>query len=318
MRKILSFVFILSVCFSVLISCKSQEEEIQKPLANIGSDNKSITVAIYLKSDISYVNLFRTELDEKGELIDDGDKLNIAQFVPLDNSTPAISFNDSLIVSGKRYAYCLRYCTDGVYEYSGWSDWPSKIIDAEEDEKELLPALITDFSDGDLKYSVPDGCYFEFDEHHSWLTVKGGQIMLSDEVVKSGIFDNYVPCLVVSNGKRTCPFAIDSSLTPDVPIEEDKHIDLRDILTADFFDTDITVEGIILEKAEKKPDGKPFNQIQWSQLAEIEVKDLEGKMLDSIKISFGTTSDENHDFSGYERAATVDLVTELASDFSAY
>lgn len=317
MRKILSFAAVLSVCISVLMSCKPQEEEIQKPLAKI-NDN-SIIVSIYLKSDISYVNLFRTELDKNGMLVDENDKLNRAQFIPLDNSTPAISFEDTLIVSGKKYAYCLRYCTDGVYEYSAWSDWPSKVIDDENDEKEPLPAPVTEFSDNTyLKYTVPDGCWFEFDETYSWLIVKGGQINLSEEVIAMGTFSGYIPCLVVSNGKQTRPFAIDASLTSDDPIEEGYVIDLRDILTKDFFDTAVSVGGIVLEKADKKLGNEPYNQIEWSQLAEIAVKDSAGRNLDTIKISFGTSSDKNSDFSGYERTATAGYAEKAISDFSAY
>lgn len=316
MRKILSFAAVLSVCISALISCKSQEEEIQKPVVDIDMKNRSISVALYLKPDISYVNLFRTELSENGMLVDENDKLNRAQFIPLDNSTPAISFEDSLIVSGRKYAYCLRYCTDGFYEYSAWSEWPSNGIDG---EKEPLPAPETDFlRNEDLKYTVHDDCWFEFDEIRSLLTVKGGQIELSADVINTGAFDEYIPCLVVSNGKKTRSFIIDSLLTSDVPIEEGRIIDLRTILARDFFDTDISIDGIVLEKAKKRPGDKPFNRIEWSQLAEIAVKDSAGRNLDTIKISFGTSSDKNSDFSGYERAITAGYAEKAVSDFSAY
>lgn len=315
MKKILGFLCILPAVFFALTSCKSQDdEEIQKPYITINNATNSIDVALYLKSDISYANLFRRKLNNTtGEKLDDSAE-NIAQFFPLGNSLPAITFNDKLISDEQMYAYCVRYFKDGRYEITGWSDWPR--VNSEENAS-FIPAPLTSYSDADFKYIIPDGCYLEFDKTYSWLTVKGGTIELPASA--SVLFDGYTPCLVVSAGSKTRPFSIKSSLEN---LDEDFVIDLRNILLKDFFDVDIKIEGFVFEKTEKKPSGAQFNQIMWSQIAPVTVKNSEGTVLNTIKVSLGASSDENHDLSGYSRfaASTADDTdnAETVPDLSAY
>ena len=316
MKKILGFLCILPAVFFALTSCKSQDdEEIQKPYITIDNANSSIDVSLYLKSDISYLNLFRIKLNNTtGDFQKGAEPENIAEFFPLGNSLPAITFNDKLISDEQMYAYCVRYFKDGRYEITGWSDWPR--VNSEENASFIL-APATGYSDADFKYIIPDGCYLEFDKTYSWLTVKGGTIELP--ATASVLFDGYTPCLVVSAGSKTRPFSIKSSLEN---LEEDFVIDLRNILLKDFFDVDIKIEGFVFEKTEKKPSGAQFNQIKWSQIVPITVKDLDGKEVESAKISLGASSDENHDLSGYSRfaASTADDTdnAETAPDLSAY
>lgn len=316
MKKILGFLCILPAVFFALTSCKSQDdEEIQKPYITIDNANNSIDVSLYLKSDISYLNLFRIKLNNTtGDFQKDAKAENIAEFFPLGSSLPSIQFKDKLIVTEQMYAYCVRYFENGKYEYSGWSDWPR--VDSTENAA-FISAPATGYSDADFKYIIPDGCYLEFDKTYSWLTVKGGTIELPASA--SVLFDGYTPCLVVSAGSKTRPFSIKSSLEN---LEEDFVIDLRNILLKDFFDVDIKIEGFVFEKTEKKPSGAQFNQIKWSQIVPITVKDLDGKEVESAKISLGASSDENHDLSGYSRfaASTADDTdnAETAPDLSAY
>ena len=149
MKKILGFLCILPAVFFALTSCKSQDdEEIQKPYITIDNANSSIDVSLYLKSDISYANLFRRKLNNTtGEELD-GSAENIAQFFPLGNSLPAITFNDKLISDEQMYAYCVRYFKDGRYEITGWSDWPR--VNSEENAS-FIPAPTTGYSDADFK-----------------------------------------------------------------------------------------------------------------------------------------------------------------------
>ena len=314
MKKILGFLCILPAVFFALTSCKSQDdEEIQKPYITIDNANSSIDVSLYLKSDISYANLFRRKLNNTtGEKLDDSAE-NIAQFFPLGNSLPAITFNDKLISDEQMYAYCVRYFENGKYEYSGWSDWPR--VDSTENAA-FISAPATGYSDADFKYIIPDGCYLEFDKTYSWLTVKGGTI--EPPASASVLFDGYTPCLVVSAGSKTRPFCINYSLKIDENLVEGFIIDLRNILLKDFFDVDIKIEGLVFEKTEKKPSGAQFNQIMWSQIAPVTVKNSEGTVLNTIKVSLGATSDENHDLSGYSRFAASTTDAETVPDLSAY
>ena len=313
MKKILGFLCILPAVFFALTSCKSQDdEEIQKPYITIDNANNSIDVSLYLKSDISYLNLFRIKLNNTtGDFQKDAKAENIAEFFPLGSSLPSIQFKDKLIVTEQMYAYCVRYFENGKYEYSGWSDWPR--VDSTENAA-FISAPATGYSDADFKYIIPDGCYLEFDKTYSWLTVKGGTI--EPPASASVLFDGYTPCLVVSSGSKTRPISIKSSLEN---LEEDFIIDLRNILLKDFFDVDIKIEGFVFEKTEKKPSGAQFNQIKWSQIVPVTVKNSEGN---TIKVSLGASSDENHDLSGYSRfaASTTDDTdnAETVPDLSAY
>ena len=319
MKKILGFLCILPAVFFALTSCKSQDdEEIQKPYITIDNANSSIDVSLYLKSDISYLNLFRIKLNNTtGDFQKDAKAENIAEFFPLGSSLPSIQFKDKLIVDKQMYAYCVRYFENGKYEYSGWSDWPR--VDSTENAA-FIPAPATGYSDADFKYIIPDGCYLEFDKTNSRLTVKGGTI--EPPASASVLFDGYTPCLVVSAGSKTRPFCINYSLKIDENLTEGFIIDLRNILLKDFFDVDIKIEGLVFEKTEKKPSGAQFNQIMWSQIAPVTVKNSEGTVLNTIKVSLGATSDENHDLSGYSRfaASTADDTdnAETVPDLSAY
>ena len=120
----------------------------------------------------------------------------------------------------------------------------------------------------------------------------------------------------------SCCEAIFDFLSDYENLTEGFIIDLRNILLKDFFDVDIKIEGFVFEKTEKKPSGAQFNQIMWSQIAPVTVKNSEGTVLNTIKVSLGASSDENHDLSGYSRfaASTADDTdnAETVPDLSAY
>ena len=279
----LKFLCLCAFVFS-LISCKEVSEDGNKPALNVKGD--SIIVSFAVDEKAKYVNIFRREADLTGDEPVYGKVLNIGQVIPKKNQETAFTFEDALIYKGANYQYCVRYCMGDYYYLSNWSDIKSNDDFGFVNESEITPDV--------------GSCYLQYNSATSSLMLVGGDI----DAIKG------VPALIFSyKDKETTVSRVFA-----LPIQEDivnknelkvgTPIDLRSLLTADFFSKEITLEGVIGEDVVKggpddDGDGEVdivyYEKVFWTLPAAIEVRDANGTV-ESIKIDINN-ADNGHDYS---------------------
>ena len=281
----LKFLCLCAFVFS-LISCKEVSEDGNKPALNVKGD--SIIVSFAVDEKAKYVNIFRREVINF-ETSEFGKNVNVGQVIPKKNQETAFTFEDTLIYKGTDYQYCVRYCMGDYYYFSNWSD----IKNSGSCGHELSVSFEPDVG----------SCYLQYNSATSSLVLVGGDI----DAIKG------VPALIFSyKDKETTVsrvFALpiqEEIVDPAVKkiLKADTVIDLRSLLTADFFSKEITLEGVIGEDVVKggpddDGDGEVdivyYEKVFWTLPAAIEVRDANGTV-ESIKIDINN-ADNGHDYS---------------------
>lgn len=268
-----------------LISCKEVSEDGNKPALNVKGD--SIIVSFAVDEKATYVNIFRREVKDF-ETSEFGDTINVGQVIPKKNQETAFTFEDTLICKGVDYQYCVRYCMGDYYYLSNWSDIRSNNNSFHVNED----GFTTDIG----------SCHLEYDLATSSLTLKNGDI----DVKKGG------PALIFSykdketTVSRVFALPIKEGIENKNILEEGTPpIDLRSLLTADFFSKEITLDGFIGEDVvEGGPDDDGdeevdivyYEKVFWTLPATIEVKDANENPVEFIKIDINNP-DNGHDYS---------------------
>ena len=280
----------LCLCAFVLslISCKEVSEDGNKPALNVKGD--SIIVSFAVDEKAKYVNIFRREVINF-ETSEFGKNVNVGQVIPKKNQETAFTFEDTLICKGVDYQYCVRYCMGDYYYLSNWSDIRSNADAKFVNESEITPDV--------------GSCYLQYNSATSSLMLMGDA---GDKIdVKKG-----VPALIFSyKDKETTVsrvFAIpiqEEIVDPAIKkiLKEETVIDLRSLLTADFFSKEITLDGFIGEDVTEggtdidDPEKKVvyYEKVFWTLPAAIEVRDANGTV-ESIKININN-ADNGHDYS---------------------
>ncbi len=319
--KFLPAVFgIFAVAFSCLLfSCDEiAEEEPKKPDVEIQGNGISISIAF--DPSAKYINIFRKKILPESateEEIEENEVLNIGEIIPKDTSNiNSYTFTDTLLVADTKYTYCLRYKHERGFVYTGWSEWP-----VDKDEEDLTPPDSDFASDAKLKLVKPENAFFEYSESSKSLIYKG------DNLLDLDAFADFEPSLCLSylkedksavkrifSIKDLCSYEEtlvdeDGDGTPEttrkILLAEDNKIDLRSLMTMDFFDKDIYVDGIIYQKTDStKPS---YDKITWSQLVAFDVQDEEENELETIKIEYNANADDSHDFSNYDGSRMLEV-----------
>ena len=280
----LKFLCLCAFVFS-LISCKEVSEDGNKPALSIPEGGDSIVVSFAVDEKAKYVNIFRREVIDF-ETSKFGDTINVGQVIPKKNQETAFTFEDTLIYKGTDYQYCVRYCMGDYYYFSNWSD----IKNSGSCGHELSDSFEPDVG----------SCYLQYNSATSSLTLKDGDI----DAIKG------VPALIFSykdketTVSRVFALPIQEEDPNEKILEEETVIDLRSLLTADFFSKEITLDGFIGEDVTeggtdlKDPEKKVvyYEKVFWTLPAAIEVKDANDGTVESIKIDINN-ADNGHDYS---------------------
>lgn len=283
------FLCLCAFVFS-LISCKEVSEDGNKPALEV--EGEKIIVSFAIDEKAKYINVFRREVNNL-ETEDYENLVNIGQVIPKKDQQTSFTFVDAYICKGVNYQYRVRYCMGDYYYLSNWSDVRSNA----KVERTSYSDVTTD----------KGGCYLQYDSKTSSLKVMGDE---DDEInVKIG-----GPALIFSyKDKETTVSRVFA-----LPIEEEKKgsesekilkagtpIDLRSLLTADFFSKEITLEGVIGEdvckygaQQEEVDDIKDVygEKVYWSLPSKIEIKNDKGEDVKTLEIEV-ETADNGHDYS---------------------
>ena len=316
-EKIIPAVMVLlSIAGSFLFSSCDEVEEEEPKKPDIEIQENGISISFALDSNAKYINIFRKEIlpsTATEEEIKANVELNIGEFIPKETATiNSYTFTDTFLKSNTKYTYSVRYKHEKGFVYTGWSDWP---VDSEEEDK--TPPTTAYTTNSHLKFSKPENAYFEYSESTKCLFYKG------DNLLEVAAFAGFEPCLCVSytgsSGSVKRVFSIKDYCVKDETVEVDEDddgvadatrsillkadskIDLRSLLTLDFFDKDIYIDGILYQQTDSTK--KSYDKITWSQLCAVTVKaENEAGELEEIKtlkIEYNVNKDDSHDFSNY-------------------
>lgn len=281
----LKFLCLCAFVFS-LISCKEVSEDGNKPALNVKGD--SIIVSFAVDEKAKYVNIFRREVINF-ETSEFGKTINVGQVIPKKNQETAFTFEDALIYKGTDYQYCVRYCMGDYYYFSNWSDIKNSDSCGHELSVSFEPDVVSR--------------YLQYDSATSSLKLVGDDI---DALIG-------VPALIFSyKDKETTVsrvFALpiqEKIVDPAIKkiLKKETVIDLRSLLTADFFSKEITLDGFIGEDVTEggtdidDPEKKVvyYEKVFWTLPAAIEVRYANETTVESIKIDINN-ADNGHDYS---------------------
>ncbi len=245
---ILLFAAILGITFS---SCKLKVEDenlYDKPGVNV--TKKQVTVIIpKMNTDTQYINVYRRD-----KLNDKSINIGILYHpLALENDQKTYTYIDSLVNTGHSYQYRVRYCIADAYYYSEWSD-TIEIKAGYEFE--------------------PDTTYFAYRTNGAKIIFeKTDNTLTFDGTVTAPNFtefaSEYVPMIIFQSDSLTQAFEISAD-----DIANHTKIPLIGLLPQAFLDTDITIQGIVGQKAiydNPNSQDKQIKQIIWTEPAEIDV-----------------------------------------------
>lgn len=242
----LSLSFVLLICFAGCNISIEEEHLLPKPTCSV--DSSSITISITKKSsDTEYINIYRQDTTNTNNEI-----INIGLIYPKNDPRAGESyiFKDSLIYTGHKYKYYARYCNNGEYKKTEWSD-----------EIQATGG----YTDERLKYAASSASLtLETTDY----TLKINGTISAPQITN---ISSYSPVIVLKTANRTSAFEIPSTNTNQI-------ISLRGLLPPEFIGKPVTIIGICAQQKELSTATEPkITHIHWTEAAEIRLEDHSDK-----------------------------------------
>ena len=273
------FIAILGITFSSCNFKLKESNNYNKP--DVKVTDRQVTVVIpYINSKTKYINVYRRD-----KINDEVVPLGVL-FHPeaLEEDHKNYFFIDESVERTHTYDYSARYCINGKYYYTDWSE-----------EKEI-PDSTSFYEDGLYNFAY---------------TTNSTQLLL--DVNSSGIYSlefdgsptapnfpdasEFKPALIVSSETATQTLLLKS-------IADHHNFTLSDFLPSVFLDVDIKIEGIVGQKIiyvddTVAPADLKIKAILWTQPAAISV---DGASTDGTINIPSITGTDGHD---YSRSVTI-------------
>lgn len=270
-------VIFLSNCSFIEIS-----ESNKLPCPDLNTSDSGIVITLKNSiNDIQYVNIYRQEITGFSDPEQSNfPKESIGIVFPVKKNTTFV-FEDTMIYKGHKYRYCARTFD----KTNGYSEtlWTEGIVAKNGANKELTSIF---------SYGITNGTKFLYNEIDKKIVIKG---TINNPVSIDDYESKFVPALIVSNSKSTQTFELES-------IADGTQIYLSSILPGDFFNTDITILGLVGQRKEEiatDNDGliKVTQRIIWTQKADFTLIDSKsGLPISDNKIMLS----EQHGETGYD------------------
>ena len=218
MKKIV-YAAIAAAFLAGAVSCKftHAEKELEKP--GVSVENGAIIVSVPKRKKTDYINVFRRAAGMEAQ------KVNIGQITPgEEDSMLSYTFRDALVASGQKYQYALRYKVRSSYMMTDWSAGVTALSAAA-----TAPAA-----------AVGGGAKLVFDADAKRLTLSGGTLTPSDAAALA----EYTLKIALKTDKKSTLFTLPAA--KGTGLADGAVLELGSILSADFFDTEITFIGFVL------------------------------------------------------------------------
>ncbi len=274
MKKLLSF-FTTIIFALLIISCDitvQDQDYLDKPDVEESSSGLFVSIPRFSK-ETRYINLYRKDVTQSTE--QEATVVNIGLIFPSSYSadTKTFAYEDLNVRANHKYQYMARYCEPDNYYYTFWSD------------EKTLP-VTKGFSDAIITKYITSGAEFIFNPEEKTLTVNG--------LITPPNLPNYdtdwVPVLAVKSAEATQVFTIES-------LADQAVINLSSVLSPDFYNTDITIIGLLGQKTIMTESASASTNkekiIMWTESTPIKIR---GYSAGVIKITSDSGS-TGYDFS---------------------
>lgn len=272
MKKIL-FTLCLSVIATFFLCCNLvtvQDQELTDA-PGIYETNGTIALTVYrYSSDTKYINIYRKDVSSPD---DEPILQNLGILFPeaYSNKDKSYVFADELFYTGHKYQYMVRYAVNNKYYYSDWSE----IITATSGLDSSIK-LTYQTNNVNFRYSDSD------------LTLKFVGTIVDPDI--PNFATEWNPALIVKTENLTQAFTLEDTANGSF-------INLRGLLSSEFYDVDIIILGIIGQKEiyTTPTDGSDavLKQIIWTAPSNI---DISGYSKNILNIHSETGS-SGYDFS---------------------
>lgn len=251
MKKFLGYIFLFSafvlggIVVSSCIINSSEAEKIKSPTVTV----EGTIYTLSFQSDIGsktmkHANIIRwydSDSDFKN-----AKKTNIGQVIPsnVNKQSGTYQFKDAYTATGTYYKYQIRYFDGSVYQYSELSEPTLEGLTTSEC---ILTGTI------DVNAVVDESAPSYTLQLDSAVTMPSGFTKLQ---------------VALNNGTNTKPFFL--ATASDAEANSASAIILQDILSQEFLNTEISIEGLIASKEtiENEDGAEPYKWYYWSNINE--------------------------------------------------
>ncbi len=259
-------ILILLLCSSFFFSChfnwESEENKNRPDIDNSSSASIKVTLQ-KLSNDTEYINVYRKDSAE-----DTYYPIGIVYPAGFDSYNTSYLFEDFFVLKDHKYSYMARYTNkDGSVYTTNWTDSYPYNVSSGPDSYSVF------------KYSVPN-TKITFDDTDNTLKFQAisGSITLTEPSGISEFSTNFVPALIITTSSKAQTFALTNTI-----ITTSEKINLRGLLPEGYYDTDLTITGLLGQRTEKNEDDVTM-RVYWTLPTSIPVYKGESS-IDSFSVS---------------------------------
>lgn len=260
----LQAMMLVSAVFAAVVFCagcrfssgSSDKTTYEAPQAD--SSSGGITLSIVPVSGSSYINVYRREVSGSSY----SDPVNVGEIKPADGSSfPAsVIFTDPYAFSGTTYQYRARYYNSS-YKVTEWSVEISGKVSGS----------------GTYVYTVDSGAELVYSSEYKTLTISG--------TITSPTADTFDPKIALKTDSAASLFGLTA-------VSDGTVIHLTDILPSSFYNTDVSVAGILGETSSESVD-ELYTCYYWLVPSSITMVDGDGDTITSFQISSSSSTTDN-------------------------
>lgn len=253
MKKALGYLYLFTTFLLagiVISSCiinDSEPEDLPVPtIERQNEDEKTYVASFATITNMKCANIFR-ERSTAPDFSSIDDTKNIGQVEPTNYSNLPSScvFYDSFTSTGNYYRYRIRYFNGSIYSWTKYTE------------------IVEGLGDGEVSLSPLAGDMFHLmwdDQNEYYLLDLASDTKAETPVSTATKFTELD--FLVSNGTVTRPFKL-TEMKNGEALSGGQNVDLQKILSTEFLDKKITLEGIVaIQKIEEQ--NKLYNRYYWS------------------------------------------------------
>ena len=236
-----------------------ENKYLERPDVSVKGNNFLITGSYISKSTTS-ITIYRQNVRDTGKPIE-----RVAVLFPEgdeDKNNQTYKYFDERILTNKEYRYYVRFTDkNGERNRTEWSD--AKLIRTGASSQAELAYTVNNsykFDTAEMTLSLPEGIIFT-PPTNTWIT----------DIAE------YKPALVFQNGDVIQTFELADGNT--------NHVNLRELLPQEFFNTDIVLLGIVGQKKENNSSGI-LQSISWTNITSIKIAGVQNNKI-RLNLEFG-------------------------------
>lgn len=247
---------LFAVVFTLLASgCKfnlSDSKYLNRPDVDFKDGYISVRGS-YVNSKTTHISIYRQDITDPTP--SEVERVALLYPAGFSKTNQTYIYYDYNIFKGRKYHYYVRFVEENGAKNR--TEWSEEIMNNE--------AVLPSKDSVSYAYSIPEGADYTYTQSTMSLTLPSGKDFVKPTFISEAEYDvQYVPALVLqANGK-----------VQTFKVADTTDIQLKTIIPNDFFDTEITLLGIVGQHVDYvEGSTTELKQIIWTSLAPVKVKD---------------------------------------------